>query len=101
MLEKQSLDPVSGRHAPRGTQVDTSPGKGNGIRPVDPEVEPKAKRRCFIREPLSPGGQSTIEVRAAAVFDGTRAHVPLCNNREKANDLDELSSIQPKSATLA
>jgi hypothetical protein len=56
MMEKQSLDVVSGRDAPRGTQVDTSPGKGNGIRPVDPEVERKAKRWCFIRELVPPGG---------------------------------------------
>ena len=74
MMEKQSLDAVSGRDAPRGTQVDTSPGKGNGIRPVDPEVEPKAKRGCLIRELVSPGGQSAIEVRAGAIFDGTRTH---------------------------
>lgn len=47
MMEKQGLDEVSGRDTPRATQVDTSPSKGNGSRPVDPEVEPKAKRRRF------------------------------------------------------
>jgi hypothetical protein len=56
MMKKQSLGALSGRDASRGTQVDTSPGKENGIRSVDPEVERKAKPRCFIREPLLPGG---------------------------------------------